>query len=45
MGDGLTLLSLQNTLSLVSVLVYKYQGADINENYKIYDVNCMDKKQ
>ena len=25
--------------------VYKYQGADINEPYNIYDVNCMDKKQ
>ena len=27
------------------VTVYKYQGADINENYNIYDVNKMDKKQ
>lgn len=27
------------------VTVYKYQGADINENYNIYDVNRMDKKQ
>ena len=25
--------------------VYKYQGADINENYNIYDCNRMDKKQ
>ena len=27
------------------VTVYKYQGADINEPYNIYDVNRMDKKQ
>ena len=27
------------------VTVYKYQGADINEPYNIYDVNKMDKKQ
>ena len=27
------------------VTVYKYQGADINENYNIYDVRLMDKKQ
>ena len=26
------------------VTVYKYQGADINEDYNIYDVNRMDKK-
>lgn len=25
--------------------VYKYQGADINEPYNIYDVNRMEKKQ
>ena len=25
--------------------VYKYQGADINESYNIYNVNRMDKKQ
>ena len=25
--------------------VYKYQGADINEPYNVYDVNKMDKKQ
>lgn len=28
-----------------SVTVYKYQGADINEPYNVYDVNRMDKKQ
>lgn len=27
------------------VTVYKYQGADINEPYNIYDTNRMDKKQ
>lgn len=27
------------------VTVYKYQGADIDEPYNIYDVNLMDKKQ
>ena len=27
------------------VTVYKYQGADINEPFNIYDVNLMDKKQ
>ena len=27
------------------VTVYKYQGAEINEHYNIYDVNRMDKKQ
>ena len=27
------------------VTVYKYQGADVNEPYNIYDVNRMDKKQ
>ena len=27
------------------VTVYKYQGADINEDYNIHDVNKMDKKQ
>ena len=27
------------------VTVYKYQGAEINEPYNIYDVNRMDKKQ
>ena len=27
------------------VTVYKYQGADINENYNIHDVGMMDKKQ
>jgi len=27
------------------VTVYKYQGADIDEPYNIYDVNRMDKKQ
>ena len=27
------------------VTVYKYQGADINENYNIFDVEKMDKKQ
>ena len=26
------------------VTVYKYQGADINEPYNVYDVNRMDKK-
>ena len=27
------------------VTVYKYQGADIDEDYNIHDVNRMDKKQ
>ena len=27
------------------VTVYKYQGADINEHYNVYDVDRMDKKQ
>ena len=35
----------ENFIPSFCVSVYKYQGADINEPYDIYDVNRMDKKQ
>ena len=35
----------ENFILSFCVTVYKYQGADINEPYNIYDVNLMDKKQ
>ena len=35
----------ENFIPSFCVTVYKYQGADIDEHYNIYDVNRMDKKQ
>ena len=34
-----------NFIPAFCVTVYKYEGADIDEPYNIYDVNKMDKKQ
>ena len=35
----------ENFIPAFCVTVYKYQGAEIDEPYNIYDVNRMDKKQ